>query len=466
MLSLHFVDKSPCDALHFFRQYCFFHLPLAAVAICPRDGSVCSLCVRLASKEELKPRLCRPATRKENPMKKFLKTLLALTLATAFLLTGCETPDVSSETSLYEQELAVICDSISFEEIQTVEQRADSFAGADFYKEILDLYAYPVGITLSWDKVENMPVEKLLRFYFINAFAVDAKDITTQNPDMTYGAVFYMPSEYVERYLTRHFLVELDFLRKSEVYDKNLDAYAFNEEGGRGGQYDYTFLGAEECENDITKLYIKYTTNYENIPKTAYAVLVIQKFNEGDFKYLCAKNFDNDGNFVGFISDPTLRTECEMMLSNFSESMLLNNSFTSTEEISVSNLVAWYGYRMKAEGKTDRYVSDKWDGLLFPSKEFEDVMYRYFGLIKENLRKSDLYSKEHQGYFVDGALYPLADNNYHLTQAEVSGNIYKIYFDFTVADHVLEFCVLTAEKDGENIRFVSYSRQERLPELN
>lgn len=32
-------------------------------------------------------------------MKTFLKTLTALTLATAFLLTGCETPDVSSEDS-------------------------------------------------------------------------------------------------------------------------------------------------------------------------------------------------------------------------------------------------------------------------------------------------------------------------------------------------------------------------------
>ena len=32
-------------------------------------------------------------------MKTFLKTLIALTLVTAFLLTGCETPDVSSETS-------------------------------------------------------------------------------------------------------------------------------------------------------------------------------------------------------------------------------------------------------------------------------------------------------------------------------------------------------------------------------
>ena len=32
-------------------------------------------------------------------MKTFLKTLLVLTLVTAFLLTGCETPDVSSEDS-------------------------------------------------------------------------------------------------------------------------------------------------------------------------------------------------------------------------------------------------------------------------------------------------------------------------------------------------------------------------------
>ena len=400
-------------------------------------------------------------------MKAFFKTLIALTLAAALLLTGCDTTDISGESSLSEQELAAIYDSISFEEIQTVEQRADSFEGADFYKEILDLYAYPVGITLSWDKVENMPVEKLLRFYFINSFDVDSSTIFAQNPDMLYDSVFDMPAEYVEGYVTKYFDVKPDFLRTSKMYNKELNTYAFNEEGSRGGQHSYTLLSTEEYGKFITKLYVKYTTNYENTSETAYAVLVLQKLDEDGFiKYLCVKNFDSNGTFVGAVTDPALKSECEDVLFNFSESMLLHSSFTSSEEISVSNLVAWYGYRMNAVDKTDQYVSDQWDGLLFPSEEFEDVMYRYFGLEKENLRKSDLYSEEHKGYFLDGALYPLADNNYHLTKAEVLGNVYKIYFDFTVSDYSLESCVLTAEKDGENIRFVSYCRQERLPELN
>ena len=40
MMSPHFVDKSPCDALHFFRQSPSLSLALRAVGLCPGDGSV------------------------------------------------------------------------------------------------------------------------------------------------------------------------------------------------------------------------------------------------------------------------------------------------------------------------------------------------------------------------------------------------------------------------------------------
>lgn len=156
----------------------------------------------------------------------------------------------------------------------------------------------------------------------------------------------------------------------------------------------------------------------------------------------------------------TVQAECEEILSVFSGNMLLNRSFKSTDKISVRNLVDWYGYHLKALG-TDLspYINEDFGGLVFPAKEFETVIRDFFGLEKEHLQNSDSFYTEFDGYPVDGPLFELAENSYQITDAEVLGNTYTIYFDFTVEDNDTEKCMLVAEKNGDKIKFVSYSRR-------
>ena len=59
-------------------------------------------------------------------MKNFLKTLLVLTLATAFLLTGCETPNVSSETPSSPSD-NILSDEQALEIVAALEKKASGF---------------------------------------------------------------------------------------------------------------------------------------------------------------------------------------------------------------------------------------------------------------------------------------------------------------------------------------------------
>ena len=157
---------------------------------------------------------------------------------------------------------------------------------------------------------------------------------------------------------------------------------------------------------------------------------------------------------------PTVQAECEEILSAFSDNLLLSRSFKSTDKIDVRTLVNWYGYHLKAQGvDLSPYINEEFEGVVFPAEEFETAIHDFFGLEKEHLQNSESFYTEYDGYPVDGALFELAENSYQITDAEILGNTYTIYFDFTVVDNDTEKCMLVAEKDGDKIKFVSYGRR-------
>ncbi len=200
----------------------------------------------------------------------------------------------------------------------------------------------------------------------------------------------------------------------------------------------------------------------KNFLKTLLALTLATAFllTGCDMDDISGENSSNISDTSSEVLSATVQAECEQILSAFSDSMLLCNSFHSTGGINIVNLVTWYGYRLQAQGVDfSPYMVDGWEGSVFPAEEIEPVIYDFFGLEKEYLRDSEAYVYDLGGYPLPNALFKLAENSYQITDAEVSGNVYTIYFNFTVNENAPEKCMLVAEKDGDKIRFISYGRK-------
>ena len=81
---------------------------------------------------------------------------------------------------------------------------------------------------------------------------------------------------------------------------------------------------------------------------------------------------------------PDKRT-CEKYIEELG--FFLNSSDWETpSDISPSQFVMWYGYRVSDLPTVSEYMIDDKDGLFFPEQEFEEVIFKYFAVSPDYLR--------------------------------------------------------------------------------
>ena len=135
--------------------------------------------------------------------------------------------------------------------------------------------------------------------------------------------------------------------------------------------------------------------------------------------------------------------------------MLLYGTGDDAQSIRLDELVMWFGYRVRDSVNVSDYRRDGKDGLYFPENEFEKLIYDYFGLAPEHLKKSETYNAEEKAYVTPMALYDLAGTEYTITKTDYEGDEMKIYFDLKIADKDPVSRILTVDVQNGRIRFVS-----------
>ena len=204
-------------------------------------------------------------------MKNLLKTLLALTLATAFLLTGCNTTDVSSDIS---SNIGEPIPEISPEDLALAEKAAVDFG-------ILHNVE-------TWDNAE----EDISAYMYVRWYLEYINSITTYEERQeryiheNYETGWVYPQEELEAYVQKYFDVSIEHLRSDEwCYHKEDGVYNLEYIGGAGLRYKVKL--AEELptiDGDIMYIPMELSFNGD-FADTQYRTLVIQK-NEDGFKYL------------------------------------------------------------------------------------------------------------------------------------------------------------------------------------
>lgn len=161
-------------------------------------------------------------------MKNLLKALLALTLITAFLLTGCEMPDASSESSSNTSDLA----SSTVGEQDSTRENSTSFENtfsdipegaepdtlsADEYavleQKLMNEYIPELGLVLSyceWSDAEDIPIEALIDWY--RSSHMDSKG--------------YVSAQDFESAVQKHFYISKTHLRSSQYYEETTNTYS------------------------------------------------------------------------------------------------------------------------------------------------------------------------------------------------------------------------------------------------
>ncbi len=143
----------------------------------------------------------------------------------------------------------------------------------------------------------------------------------------------------------------------------------------------------------------------------------------------------------------------EAVLEEYGADMLLKGTWNDAEDLRVDSLVMWFGYRVRDSVNVSDYK--RYDRLYFPEDEFEKVIYDYFGLTPEHLRKDQTYIAEEKAYALPMALYDLASTEYTITKTDYNGDEMKIYFDLKVADNTPVSRVLTVDTSNGGMRFLS-----------
>lgn len=148
-------------------------------------------------------------------------------------------------------------------------------------------------------------------------------------------------------------------------------------------------------------------------------------------------------------------TDPETVLKEYGAEMLLHGTWNDAQSIQVDYLVMWFGYRVRDTEYSANYMKEGADRACYPEDEFEKLIYDYFGLTPEHLRKGEAYNAKEKAYVLPTALYDLASTEYTITKTEYNGDEMKIYFDLKIADNDPVSRILTVDTSNGGMRFLS-----------
>lgn len=204
------------------------------------------------------------------------------------------------------------------------------------------------------------------------------------------------------------------------------------------------FYKSAEDEEPFCKIYLDMIYSQEKESSRTYYPVDVST------AYQAYKNAESE-----FERENVSSADPESVLEEYGTEMLLYGTWDDAQSIQVDNLVMWYGYRIIDSANAFDYIKDDADGFYIPEGEFEKLVYNYFGLTPEHLRKSETYNAEEKAYVTPTALYDLAETEYAITKTDYEGDEMKIYFDLKIADKDPVSRILTADTQNGGMRFVS-----------
>lgn len=217
-------------------------------------------------------------------MKTFLKTLLAFILATTFLLTGCETPDVSDGVS---SDVGEPTPEISPEDLALAEKATVDFGVLHNVEE--------------WDNAEkDIPVYMFVRWYleYVNSITTYEERLELYRHE-NYETGWVYPQEELETYVQKYFDVSTEYLRSGDCYYAEDGIYNLDYIGGANLSYKVRLSETKPTvDGDI--MYIPMELSWlGNFDDTTYRTLVIQKTEDG-YKYLKSIPTVEKVDFLGY----------------------------------------------------------------------------------------------------------------------------------------------------------------------
>ncbi len=143
---------------------------------------------------------------------------------------------------------------------------------------------------------------------------------------------------------------------------------------------------------------------------------------------------------------------------------LLNSSgWETAADLSPTDYVMWYGYRMRDLPSSDRYRIEGRDGFFFPAEEFESQVTSCFDVPVAHLRSDPVvYLEAEHLYRTPAALMPLAESSYEITSVTENSTTIQVEFtlDFVEFNRSKEM-TLRLEKTADSIRYLSYYSERK-----
>ncbi len=204
------------------------------------------------------------------------------------------------------------------------------------------------------------------------------------------------------------------------------------------------FYKSAEDEEPFCKIYLDMIYSQEKESSRTYYPVDVSP------AYQAYKNAESE-----FERENVSSADPESVLEEYGAEMLLHGTWNNAKDLRVDWLVMWFGYRVRDSVNVSDYRRDGKDGLYFPEDEFEKLVYNYFGLTPEHLRKSETYNAEEKAYVTPTALYDLAETEYAITKTDYEGDEMKIYFDLKIADKDPVSRILAVDTQNGGMRFVS-----------
>lgn len=204
------------------------------------------------------------------------------------------------------------------------------------------------------------------------------------------------------------------------------------------------FYKSAEDEEPFCKIYLDMIYSQEKESSRTYYPVDVSP------AYQAYKNAESE-----FERENVSSAAPETILEEYGAEMLLEGTWNDAQSIRVDNLVMWYGYRIIDSANAFDYIKDGADGLYIPEDEFEKLVYNYFCLTPEHLRKADAYNAQEKAYVTPTALYDLAATECNITKTDYEGDEMKIYFDLKIADKDPVSRILTVDTQNGGMRFVS-----------
>ena len=299
-------------------------------------------------------------------MKTFLKTLLAFILATTFLLTGCETPNVSSENS------SDITDTSSNALSPTVQAECE---------EILSVFSDNMLLSRSFKSTDKIDVRTLVNWYgyHLKAQGADLLQYVNEN----FGGVVF-PAEEFETAIHDFFGLEKEHLQKSESFYTEYDGYPVDGALFELAENSYQITDAEILENTYT-IYFDFTVVDNDTEK---CMLVAEK--DGD-----KIKFVSYGRRIDYANDEVINYEKLSIKTDYKLGHI-NSSLFTDDSLYFTCYTSPYKDRnpddMDYHNSRCRIIKMDFSGNSAQLPDFDDTLYEFVSILLEDENKN-LYVK-------------------------------------------------------------------------